>query len=66
MSVVALLNLIWNPKFSLPGIVTNCFDKIFESEMSVLVYDQEQEPNIPVIDLEKEVFDWTPTAIIRP
>ena len=24
---------------------------------SVVVFDQEQEPNIPVIDLEKEVFE---------
>ena len=46
-----------DPKLSLPGIVTNNFDKIYESEMSVIVDDQEQEPNIPAIDLEKEVFD---------
>ena len=45
-----------NPKLSLPGIATNHFDKIYESEMPVVVDDQEQEP-IPVNDLEKEVFD---------
>ena len=43
---------------SLPGIVTNHFDKIYESETSVVVDDQESRPNIPVIDLEKEVFDF--------
>ena len=42
-----------DPKLSLPGIVTNHFDKIYEIEMLVVVDDQEQEPNIPVIDLEK-------------
>ena len=42
---------------SLPGIVTNHFDKIYESEMSVVDDDQESRPNILVIDLEKEVFD---------
>ena len=49
----------FNPdtKLSLPGIVTNHFDKMYESEMPVVVDDQEQEPNISVIDLEKEVFD---------
>ena len=41
---------------SLPGIATNHFDKVYESEMPVVVDDQEQEP-IPVNDLEKEVFD---------
>ena len=46
-----------NPKLSLPGIFTNHFDKIFVSEMFVVVDDQEQEPNVPVTDLEKEVFD---------
>ena len=46
-----------HPKLSLLGIVTNHFDKICESEMPVVVDDQEQEPNIPVTDLEKEVFD---------
>ena len=46
-----------DPKFSLRGIVTSHFDKIYESEMPVVVDDQEREPNIPVIDLEKEVFD---------
>ena len=46
-----------DPKLSLPGIVTNHFDKIYESEMSLVVDDQESRPNIPVIDLEKEVFD---------
>ena len=33
------------------------FDKIYESKTPVVVDDQESEPNIPVIDLEKEVFD---------
>ena len=42
---------------SLPGIVTNHFDKIYESEMPVVVDDQEEERNVPVIDLEKEIFD---------
>ena len=46
-----------DPKFSLPGIVTNHFDKIYESEMPVVVDEQEQELNISVIDLEKELFD---------
>ena len=46
-----------NPKLSLPGIFTNHFDKIFVSEMFVVVDDQEQEPNVLVTDLEKEVFD---------
>ena len=46
-----------HPKLSLLGIVTNHLDKICESEMPVVVDDQEQEPNIPVTDLEKEVFD---------
>ena len=46
-----------DPKLSLRGIVTSHFDKIYESEMPVVVDDQEREPNIPVIDLEKEVFD---------
>ena len=45
------------PKLSLPGIVTNHFDKIYEIEMPVVVDDQEQESNIPVTDLEKQVFD---------
>ena len=45
------------PKLSLPGIVINHFDKIYESQTPVVVDDQESEPNIPVIDLEKEVFD---------
>ena len=42
---------------SLPGIVTNHFDKIYEGEMPAVVDDLKREPNIPVIDLEKEVFD---------
>ena len=42
---------------SLPGIAINHFDKIYESQTPVIVDDQENEPNIPVIDLEKEVFD---------
>ena len=46
-----------DPKLSLPGIVTNHFDKIYEIEMSLVLDDQESTPNIPVIDLEKEVFD---------
>ena len=46
-----------DPKLSLSGIATNHFDKIYESETPVVVDDQESEPNIPVIDLEKEVFD---------
>ena len=46
-----------DPKLSLPEIVTHHFDKIYESETSVVVDDQESRPNIPVIDLEKEVFD---------
>ena len=46
-----------HPKLSLLGIVTNHFDKICESEMPVVVDDQEQEPITPVTDLEKEVFD---------
>ena len=43
-----------DPILSLPGIFTNHFDKIYETEMPLVVVDQEQEP---VIDLEKEVFD---------
>ena len=50
-------NEFLDPKLSLPGIVTNHIDKIYESEMPVIIDDQEREPNIPVIDLEKEVFD---------
>ena len=46
-----------DPKLFLPGIATNHFDKIYESQTPVVVDDQESEPNIPVIDLEKEVFD---------
>ena len=42
---------------SLPGIATTYFDKIYENEMPVVIDDQEREVNIPVIDLEKEVFD---------
>ena len=42
---------------SLLGIATNHFDKMYEIETPVVVDDQESEPNIPVIDLEKEVFD---------
>ena len=54
-----------DPKLSLPGIVTNHFGKIYESEMPVVVDDQEQEPNIPVIDLGKKSLIWTLIAIIR-
>ena len=46
-----------DPKLSLPGIVTNHFDKIYESKTPVVVDDQESEPNIPRTDLEKEAFD---------
>ena len=46
-----------DPKLSLPGIIINQFDKIYESQTPGIVDDQESEPNIPVIDLEKEVFD---------
>ena len=46
-----------DPKLSLSGIATNHFDKIYESETPVVVDDQERGPNIPVIDLGKEVFD---------
>ena len=46
-----------DPKLSLPGIIINHFDKIYESQTPGIVDDQESEPNIPVIDLEKEVFD---------
>ena len=46
-----------DPKLYLPGVVTSHFHKIYESEMPVVVDDQEREPNIPVIDLAKEVFD---------
>ena len=35
---------------SLPGIVTNHFNKIYERETSVVVDDQESRLNIPVID----------------
>ena len=56
MSVVALLK-VPDPNLSLPGIAINHFDKIYESQTPVIVDDQESEPNIPVIDLEKEVFD---------
>ena len=45
-----------DPKLSLPGIVTNHFDKIYESGTPVVADDQESGPNIPVFDLEKEVF----------
>ena len=54
MSIVTLLDL------SLPGIVTNHFNKIYEREMPAVVDDQEQEPNIPVTDLENEFFDLDP------
>ena len=46
-----------DPKLSLPGVIINQFDKIYESQTPGIVDDQESEPNIPVIDLEKEVFD---------
>ena len=51
----------FNPdrNLSLPGILTNHFDKIYASEVPVVV-DEEQEPNISAIDLEKEVFDLDP------
>ena len=45
-----------DPKLSLSGIVTNKFDKTHES-MRAVIHDKEREPNVPVIDLEKEVFD---------
>ena len=51
------IELNQDPKLSLPGIVTNDFDKIYESEMPAVDDDQEQEPNIPVTNLENEVFD---------
>ena len=54
MSIVTLLDL------SLPGIVINHFNKIYESEMPAVVDDQEQEPNIPVTDLENKFFDLDP------
>ena len=44
-------------KLSLPGIFINHFGKIYDSQTPVVVDDQESEPNIHVIDLEKEVFD---------
>ena len=44
-----------DPKLSLPGIVTNHFDKFCESETPVLVDDQESEPNTPAIDMEKNL-----------
>ena len=44
-------------KLSLPGIVSNHFDEIYESKTPVIVDDQESEPNTPVTDLEKDVFD---------
>ena len=47
----------FNPDTKLSQGCLNDFDKICESEMAVVVDDQEQEPNIPVIDFEKEVFD---------
>ena len=40
-----------------PKLSLHHFDKIYESDMPVVIDDQEQEPNVPVIDLEKEVFD---------
>ena len=43
-------------QLSLPGLVTNHFNKVYVSKMSAVVDDQEQKPNIPVIDLEEEVF----------
>ena len=45
-----------DPSLSLPGTVTNHFDKMYESEMLVVVHDQEREPNIPALDLEKKFF----------
>ena len=53
MSVVALLNFRTQSCLCQESI----FDKIYESKTPVVVDDQESEPNIPVIDLEKEVFD---------
>ena len=44
-------------KLSLLGIVSNHFDEIYESKTPVIVDDQESEPNTPVTDLEKDVFD---------
>ena len=44
-------------KLSLPGIVSNHFGEIYESKTPVIVDDQESEPNTPVTDLEKDVFD---------
>ena len=55
------IEFIPDPKLSLPGIVTNDFDKIYASEMPVVV-DEEQEPNISAIDLEKKVFDLDPCS----
>ena len=46
-----------DPKLPLPGIIINHFEKIYESQTPGVVDDQKSEPNIPVIDLEKEVFD---------
>ena len=46
-----------DPRLSLSGTVSNKFDKTHESEMSAVIHDKEREPNVPVIDLEKEVFD---------
>ena len=43
-------------QLSLPGLVTNHFNKVYASKMFVVVDDQEQKPSIPVIDLEEEVF----------
>ena len=38
-----------DPKLSLPGIATNHFDKISESEMPVVVDDQESEYNVLLV-----------------
>ena len=46
-----------DPKLSLSGVVTNKFDKNHESKIPAIIHDKEREPNVPVIDLEKEVFD---------
>ena len=54
-----------DPKLSLPGIVTDRFDKVYESETSVVVDDQESGPNTPVIDLEKEVQKQPPGVFCK-
>ena len=59
MSVVSLLNLIRTE-----SCLCQDFLPINESEIPAVADDQEQEPKIPVINLEKTSLIWTLIAIV--